>query len=246
MHPSKFSVHPSHHQRPTSHHCPPLQVDAIYSGSQKCLSAPPGAAPLMLNDRALEKVRSRKTKVGGELLGKPLGKSHLWGRWDASLVRHVAGHQMACAVVAAMWRGKARPCDSVAAPQCGTQPSCPVSPCLLSCQPILRRRSAATTLTSTWWATTGERQGCCWCCCWAERQGSCCCVGPSQPAPGFARGMLPHRPAAGHARRCSGSDWEPASCKRSSPPAHANLHSPSPPFNPAGAGTTRAPTTTPA
>lgn len=39
------------------------QIDAIYSGSQKCLSAPPGAAPLMLNDRALEKVRSRKTTV---------------------------------------------------------------------------------------------------------------------------------------------------------------------------------------
>ena len=39
-------------------------VDAIYSGSQKCLSAPPGAAPFMLNDRALEKVKSRKSKVG--------------------------------------------------------------------------------------------------------------------------------------------------------------------------------------
>lgn len=40
-------------------------VDAIYSGSQKCLSAPPGGAPLMLNDRALQKVQNRKTKVGG-------------------------------------------------------------------------------------------------------------------------------------------------------------------------------------
>jgi aspartate aminotransferase-like enzyme len=38
-------------------------VDAVYTGSQKCLSAPPGAAPLMLNDRALAKVRGRKTKV---------------------------------------------------------------------------------------------------------------------------------------------------------------------------------------
>lgn len=38
-------------------------VDAIYSGSQKCLSAPPGAAPLMLNDKALQKIKSRKTKV---------------------------------------------------------------------------------------------------------------------------------------------------------------------------------------
>ena len=36
---------------------PPRQVDAIYSGSQKCLAAPPGAAPLMMNDRALAKAR---------------------------------------------------------------------------------------------------------------------------------------------------------------------------------------------
>lgn len=38
-------------------------VDAVYSGSQKCLSAPPGAAPLMINDRALAKIKGRKTPV---------------------------------------------------------------------------------------------------------------------------------------------------------------------------------------
>lgn len=38
------------------------QIDAIYSGSQKVLSAPPGAAPLMFNDRAVKKLQSRKTK----------------------------------------------------------------------------------------------------------------------------------------------------------------------------------------
>lgn len=37
-------------------------VDAAYTGSQKCLSAPPGAAPLVLNERALAKLRGRKTK----------------------------------------------------------------------------------------------------------------------------------------------------------------------------------------
>mmetsp|Transcript_9506 Transcript_9506/g.28846 ORF Transcript_9506/g.28846 Transcript_9506/m.28846 type:complete len:416 (-) Transcript_9506:304-1551(-) len=35
-------------------------IDAIYSGSQKCLSAPPGGAPLFLSERALAKIQSRK------------------------------------------------------------------------------------------------------------------------------------------------------------------------------------------
>lgn len=38
-------------------------IDAIYSGSQKCLSAPPGGAPLFLSDKALAKLKARKTKV---------------------------------------------------------------------------------------------------------------------------------------------------------------------------------------
>ncbi|KIZ02593.1 Serine--pyruvate aminotransferase [Monoraphidium neglectum] len=37
-------------------------VDAAYTGSQKCLSAPPGAAPLFLGPRAIEKLRGRGTK----------------------------------------------------------------------------------------------------------------------------------------------------------------------------------------
>lgn len=36
-------------------------IDAIYSGSQKCLSAPPGGAPLFLSERALQKITSRKS-----------------------------------------------------------------------------------------------------------------------------------------------------------------------------------------
>jgi alanine-glyoxylate transaminase/serine-glyoxylate transaminase/serine-pyruvate transaminase len=39
------------------------EVDACYSGTQKCLSCPPGLAPLTLSARALEVVRARKTKV---------------------------------------------------------------------------------------------------------------------------------------------------------------------------------------
>ena len=39
------------------------EIDAAYSGTQKCLSAPPGLAPVTFNDRALEVMANRKTKV---------------------------------------------------------------------------------------------------------------------------------------------------------------------------------------
>jgi alanine-glyoxylate transaminase/serine-glyoxylate transaminase/serine-pyruvate transaminase len=39
------------------------EADAVYSGTQKCLSCPPGLAPLTLSPRALEAVKTRKTKV---------------------------------------------------------------------------------------------------------------------------------------------------------------------------------------
>jgi alanine-glyoxylate transaminase / serine-glyoxylate transaminase / serine-pyruvate transaminase len=45
--------------------CPVLvdewQLDAVYSGSQKCLSCTPGLSPVTFGERALEKVRARKT-----------------------------------------------------------------------------------------------------------------------------------------------------------------------------------------
>jgi alanine-glyoxylate transaminase / serine-glyoxylate transaminase / serine-pyruvate transaminase len=39
------------------------QIDAIYSGTQKCLSCPPGLAPVSFSQRALEVIFQRKTKV---------------------------------------------------------------------------------------------------------------------------------------------------------------------------------------
>src|SRR5690242_7067467 len=39
------------------------EADVVYSGTQKCLSCPPGLAPLTLSPRALEAVKARKTKV---------------------------------------------------------------------------------------------------------------------------------------------------------------------------------------
>ncbi len=38
-------------------------VDAIYSGSQKCLSCPPGLAPVSFNAKAMDVIMGRKTKV---------------------------------------------------------------------------------------------------------------------------------------------------------------------------------------
>lgn len=37
------------------------KIDACYSATQKCLSCPPGLAPLTLSDRALQVIRNRKT-----------------------------------------------------------------------------------------------------------------------------------------------------------------------------------------
>lgn len=39
------------------------EIDVIYSGSQKCLSCPPGLAPISFNERAMQVVKSRQTKV---------------------------------------------------------------------------------------------------------------------------------------------------------------------------------------
>jgi len=38
-------------------------VDAAYSGTQKCLSVPPGLAPISFSQRAIDKLASRKNKV---------------------------------------------------------------------------------------------------------------------------------------------------------------------------------------
>ena len=39
------------------------QIDAIYSGTQKCLSAPPGLSPVSFSNRAVEVIKQRKHKV---------------------------------------------------------------------------------------------------------------------------------------------------------------------------------------
>lgn len=53
-------------------------IDAIYSGSQKCLSCTPGLSPVSFNEAALEKIRNRKTAVQSWFLDLNL----VMGYWD--------------------------------------------------------------------------------------------------------------------------------------------------------------------
>jgi alanine-glyoxylate transaminase/serine-glyoxylate transaminase/serine-pyruvate transaminase len=53
-------------------------VDALYSGSQKCLSCPPGLAPVTFSDKAVKAIASRKSKTPSfyldvDLIGKYWG-----------------------------------------------------------------------------------------------------------------------------------------------------------------------------
>jgi alanine-glyoxylate transaminase/serine-glyoxylate transaminase/serine-pyruvate transaminase len=53
-------------------------VDAIYSGSQKCLSCTPGLSPVSFNERAVERIKARKTKVQSWFLDLNLVMGY-WG-----------------------------------------------------------------------------------------------------------------------------------------------------------------------
>lgn len=54
-------------------------VDAIYSGTQKCLSCPPGLAPLSFSEKAVAKLNSRKSKVPNWYLDLSLIANY-WGQ----------------------------------------------------------------------------------------------------------------------------------------------------------------------
>jgi alanine-glyoxylate transaminase/serine-glyoxylate transaminase/serine-pyruvate transaminase len=59
-------------------------IDAAYSGTQKCLSCPPGLSPLSVNERALERVRARRTPVSSWYLDLTL----LAGYYGSERVYH--------------------------------------------------------------------------------------------------------------------------------------------------------------
>ena len=53
-------------------------IDACYSGTQKALSCPPGLSPVTLNDKAVEAISNRKTKVVSWYLDLSMIKDY-WG-----------------------------------------------------------------------------------------------------------------------------------------------------------------------
>lgn len=67
----------------------PVEVDAwgldiVYAGSQKCLSCPPGLAPITFSPRAVERVRARRTPVQSWYLDVGLLSQY----WGANRVYH--------------------------------------------------------------------------------------------------------------------------------------------------------------
>ncbi len=70
-------------------------VDVCYSGTQKCLSCPPGLAPVSFNDRALECVKNRSTPVRSWYLDVGLLDGY-WGQDRA--YHHTAPISMAYAL----------------------------------------------------------------------------------------------------------------------------------------------------
>lgn len=59
------------------------QLDAVYSGSQKCLSCTPGLSPVTFSARAVEKIKARKTKVQSWFLDLNL----VMGYWGGAVKR---------------------------------------------------------------------------------------------------------------------------------------------------------------
>lgn len=60
------------------------QIDAIYSGSQKCLSCPPGLSPISFSERVVDLVKNRKSKVQSWFMDLNL----LLGYWGTTRTYH--------------------------------------------------------------------------------------------------------------------------------------------------------------
>ncbi len=64
-------------------------IDAIYSGTQKCLSCPPGISPVSFSERAVEAVKARKTSVPSWFLDTNLVMGY-WGTGAKRAYHHTA------------------------------------------------------------------------------------------------------------------------------------------------------------
>jgi alanine-glyoxylate transaminase/serine-glyoxylate transaminase/serine-pyruvate transaminase len=64
-------------------------IDVSYSGSQKCLSCPPGLSPVTFNERAVEFIKKRKTQVQSWFMDLNLILSY-WGGSTKRAYHHTA------------------------------------------------------------------------------------------------------------------------------------------------------------
>jgi len=64
------------------------QIDAIYSGTQKCLSCPPGLSPVSFSDRAIEVMDARKTKVQSWYLDISMLRNYYMGNASGGRAYH--------------------------------------------------------------------------------------------------------------------------------------------------------------
>jgi len=64
-------------------------ADAVYAGTQKCLSCVPGLSPVTFSNRALEKIRKRQSKVQSWFLDLNLVMGY-WGEGSTRAYHHTA------------------------------------------------------------------------------------------------------------------------------------------------------------
>jgi len=64
-------------------------IDAIYSGTQKCMSAPPGLSPVSFSEKAAEVIKNRKTPVQSWFLDLSLVMGY-WGGGGKRAYHHTA------------------------------------------------------------------------------------------------------------------------------------------------------------
>jgi alanine-glyoxylate transaminase/serine-glyoxylate transaminase/serine-pyruvate transaminase len=75
-------------------------ADAVYSGSQKCLSVPPGLAPVTFSDRAVEKIQNRAAKVPNWYLDM----SMIAGYWSGTGKKRAYHHTAPINMLYALYR----------------------------------------------------------------------------------------------------------------------------------------------
>jgi len=73
-------------------------IDAIYSGTQKCLSCPPGLSPVSFGERALAAMDARKTKVQSWYLDVSMLRKYYTGGGGGRVYHHTAPVNMTYAL----------------------------------------------------------------------------------------------------------------------------------------------------